>query len=729
VLKTFSGETGVINFLITILASTIFIIGCQAPQTFSECGPREERSPNGLCIQVYSDPITGMPRTPEDLAFVKSENQRTDDYSNSLDPVLIKSIKDRAIELTPKNAPIRPNYFGEEYGVKDGSLVRFKSDGQTDLVIPGSVLPKDSGFAAYRISPDQTKIAFAYSKFGSDWQTWQIFDLEKKEILKVDGSFTFKGFGGLGMAWTLDSKSLLFSKDTPIENDFQGLRDTRIYKHELGEPPQKDKMLFDFGEPTQTSRWSAVAVTEDIALIVRIQGVATIPMAAYVVNIKTGERKQVVIPNKYLGSSPGNGVVGVRDGVAYIRSAQAGKNFGILSIDVAKEGMNAAAKVLISNDRKSSLYQATIVADKIVTQNINKDLTVEYRMYNLEGKILTTMKPSEHGLSDWGHPSLPFMEANATSTEGYFSHSSVEFPPVTFKVNAKEAKFIRMPGTADVPFDPTKVKRRLVTYKSHDGKKIQMFIYQRADMVDQPAKFAYLYSYGFIGIPNLPQWNRKFQLALELGGVVAVPVIRGGGEFGVDSQMAGTDFRWHTLKDLVYASRWLKKNVAIEEKRVVAVGRSFGGLTGAAHFVHHQKEFDLISAIVPVTDWQKHFEGSGWWMGDDFGIGRDPVTGYASQQDVKRLEMKNSQWNPLSHVKKLKGKKLIPAIFFSGQFDTNTTPHQTFNFARIMREQFPDQPFYMKEHANGGHGSRLELVDEFLFIAKQFGLTELKPLK
>lgn len=688
------------------------------------------RTPAGVCISFYlEDPILGMPRTPEDRANTQAQNKKTQSLYEALDPKLVKDIKDRAVELTPKNAPARSNFFGDEYGVKDGSLHRFKADGTVELFIPGSVLPKDAGFGPIRISPDQTKVAFAYLKFGSDWQTWQVYDLVTKQLLEVDGSFTFKGFGGQGISWTLDSRSILIPKDASIEKDFVGQRNPTILLHTIGKSQESDRVLFADKEPSHSSRWSAITIDESTALVYRVQGVATIPMAAYAVDLKTGAKRRVLEPNKYLGSSPGNGIVGVHSGIAYIRTAQVGNNFGIVAVDVKEKRLSSASKTIIANDPNSVLYQASIVGDKIVTQNTNRDLSVEFRMYELNGKLVATWKPQEEGLPNWGHPSLPLMDADKTSHAGNFTYSSVDLPPVTVKADVKAKRFIRQNNVAEISFDPKKVVRELVTYKSHDGKDIQMFIYRRADMEGTAAKFAYLYSYGFIGIPNLPQWNRKFQLALELGGVVAIPAIRGGGEFGVESQLAGTNERENTFQDLVYASRWLKSNINIEGKRVAVVGRSFGGLTGAVHFVHNQNEFDLISAIVPVTDWQKHFRGAGWWMGDDFGVYRNPISGYASKRSMKRLEKQVAPWDPANHLYKLDGKKLIPAIFFSEQYDTNTTPHQTLNFVQAAQARFPDQPIYMFEHPNGGHGSRLELVDEFLFIASQFGLTELRPLK
>lgn len=207
-------------------------------------------------------------------------------------------------------------------------------------------------------------------------------------------------------------------------------------------------------------------------------------------------------------------------------------------------------------------------------------------------------------------------------------------------------------------------------------------------------------------------------------------MIRGGGEKGASWQLDGTLNREKTFQDLVCASRWIKKNLSVEGKRVVAVGRSFGGLTTAVHYVHHQKEFDLISSIVPVTDWVSHFNGSGWWMDDDFGIRRFETSGDTTPIDALQLTKSVQRWNPMDNLFKLRRQKesLIPAIFFSGQYDTNTTPHQTFRFVNQVLRLRPEASIYMVQHKNVGHGGRAELVDELLFISKFFNLRELRSL-
>jgi prolyl oligopeptidase len=681
---------------------------------------------------IYSsekNEILGMPLTDDERSYVDAQNDRTHSFLNTLSGHLIKQISDRSLELLPGNALVKENYFGFDHMIKRQGLVRILDDGAEVTLIPSSILPQDASFVAYTISPDQSKALFAYSFFGSDWQTWQIFDLKNQKIIKSSGTITIKNLNGVGgLAWTPDSLSIIYPHWEQIQDDFKGVRDPKLMLHKIGTSRSSDRVIFRDLDRPATAFWSAQALTNSYAIVYRRQGVAVVPSAAFLVNLENGKATPVGPVYKFLGNTPGPGIVGLHKQKVYFRTAELGSNFGVLEIDLSNPQSRPTRRIILPSHPSAVLYQAVLVGDKILAQYFQRDLSLSIEMYDLKGRRLARLLPTQYGISDYSMPSVPLTNADASSKKAYFSLSSVGSAPVTFVADVVAGTFMKLPELRKVPFNKNKVTMERVNYQSHDGQIIPMFIFRRNDRPSRPATFAYLFSYGFIGIPNLPQWNRKFQLALELGAIVAIPQIRGGGEFGANWQEAGTLKRENTFLDLVYASRWLKKHENILDRRVVAVGRSFGGMSGAVHFVHHQHEFDAISSIVPVTDWAKHFSGAGWWMGDDFGILRG-ADGKIQSHSIPELIRRNNRWSPSENISKLSGKKLIPTIFFSGQFDTNTTPHQTFRFMKKLERFGKDQPVYMFQHSKGGHTVRAELVDEFLFLAKVFSLNEFLPLR
>src|SRR4029434_2353579 len=116
------------------------------------------------------------------------------------------------------------------------------------------------------------------------------------------------------------------------------------------------------------------------------------------------------------------------------------------------------------------------------------------------------------------------------STTSYFTYASIATPPQLLMVDLQGEPKVTKRQSPKVPFDASRVKYKRDGYESVDGKRVPIQLLTRADM-EHPA-FIYLYYYGAIGAATLPTWNTTFQMILELGGMVAIANIRGGGEFG-----------------------------------------------------------------------------------------------------------------------------------------------------------------------------------------------------
>lgn len=666
---------------------------------------------------AFAEVLT-QPRPAEELQYVKEQNDRSRNYLYENQEVVNK-VKARATELLPQNAPVKINFYGAEYMFAKGSLVKVaEGGGPGEVIVDIATLPAGAGAIDFRISPDQTKIVFGYSVYGTDWQTWAIMDLNSKEM--IDEPFYFKNTGLAEMSWMPDSSAVLYERSLGLLADLEAKRKPGVMLHRLGTSQAEDTELFGGFETEDSSRWTAKAFTDDSVIVYRDQGAAEIPLSGFLVKLSKGQQvsPQALVPtNRYFGRYIGN-----KEGLVFFRTSQAGSKYGIVAVDPVAR----LTKVIVPAERREVLAQAMVVGDKILTQYMAEDLKIIFRVYALDGSLLKTYRPSDFGLEDVGSPSLPLTNSDATSTTAYFTFSSVEKAPVTFRFDVSTGEVSALPSR-DVPFDGGKIKRELVYYPSHDGKSIPMFLFSRTDR-QGPAEYVYLYNYGFIGISNLPSFNRKFQLALDMGAIVAVPLVRGGGEFGLNWQLAGTKDRWNTLKDVVYASRWVKGNLYVKDGRVVLSGRSFGGTSTMSEFVHFQDEFDVFTPVCSISDLSKFIrEESGWWAGDDFGIRRDEE-GRVSPDDYLTVYYTVDTWSALLHLDKVT--KAKPMMAFSQEHDTRVGPQQTSTFIKALQGKLgADAPIYMIELERGGHNTRAELTDEVLFIMKQFGITDFQPVK
>ena len=121
---------------------------------------------------------------------------------------------------------------------------------------------------------------------------------------------------------------------------------------------------------------------------------------------------------------------------------------------------------------------------------------------------------------------------------------------------------------------------RQVFYTSKDGTRVPMFLVHRRDLDLRRPQPTLLYGYGGFNAAELPRYQPRWMTWVDMGGVLAVANIRGGGEYGAGlarcrppRQQAERLRRFHRrgrASDRARASR-AEPQLAIE-------GRSNGGL-------------------------------------------------------------------------------------------------------------------------------------------------------
>ena len=89
---------------------------------------------------------------------------------------------------------------------------------------------------------------------------------------------------------------------------------------------------------------------------------------------------------------------------------------------------------------------------------------------------------------------------------------------------------------------------------------------------------------------------------MEMGGVLAIPNLRGGGEYGEEWHAAGTKLRkQNVFDDFIAAAEWLTRNGYTYPERLAIGGGSNGGLLVGACLTQRPEPFgaSLRAAGVP----------------------------------------------------------------------------------------------------------------------------------
>lgn len=655
-------------------------------------------------------------RDPATLEWVKVQNQVSREYL-AADKVLQSAVQARAAELVPQNAPLRTSLMGYEFFVSKGSLVLAGQNGAPDrTVVDASKLAPGAVVTEFRVSPDKQKLAYGYAVYGTDWTTWNVISLG--DLSRLAGPFYIKSSGFDEMNWDTDSNGLFYQAHVSASDDKKGLRNPMVKFHRLGTDSAMDQVVFLDTESPPSAKFQARALNSNTVIVHRIQGAAEIPFAIWLVK-KTSDgvfsKKPIpVASNRHWGK-----LVGFDKKFLFVRTSEHGPNYSLVRIDLER---NLESKIVVGTRADRTLIQAQNIGDKFVLHYLDNQLNNSLVITDRSGTVLKEFDPASLGLPR--RATMGLLTGTSDSSAGWFAYHAADFPTETLRFDVATARVERVPGKP-IRFDGTKVKSELHWYRSADGERIPVQVFTRTDL-KTPPRFAYLFMYGNIGIASTTQFNRKFQLMLELGGMVALANIRGGGEFGLKWQKAGIFDKWSSLNDIAFASRWLKANYPSIENRVALSGRSFGGMMTMAQYAHFQDDFEVYTPTVSVSDPTSFLLGGelGWWAADDFGLKRD-AKGHVIW-DRKAIQAIDS-WNPMKGIERVNRAK--PMMAFSGEFDTRVDPDQTVRYVQALQAKLgPGAPVYMIEHEKIGHNGRAEVVDEAVFIARQFGINQLSPI-
>ena len=287
-------------------------------------------------------------------------------------------------------------------------------------------------------------------------------------------------------------------------------------------------------------------------------------------------------------------------------------------------------------------------------------------------------------------------------------------PPSIFRYDliTGESTLLRR---AQVDFEPDDYETVQVFYSSKDGTRVPMFITHRRGLMLDGFHPTLLYGYGGFNIPMTPGFSPATVAWLELGGVYAVPGLRGGGEYGEAWHKAGTKLqKQNVFDDFIAAADWLVAQDYTRPDRLAIQGGSNGGLLVGAAMSQRPELFGAAIPIVGVMDMLKfHTWTAGRFWVDDYGSSADP-------EQFKAL----LAYSPYHNLKP--GVRYPSTLVITADTDDRVVPGHSFKFAAALQEAHAgDNPVLIRIETRAGHGagkptSKLieEVADRLAFLVK-----------
>jgi prolyl oligopeptidase len=275
-----------------------------------------------------------------------------------------------------------------------------------------------------------------------------------------------------------------------------------------------------------------------------------------------------------------------------------------------------------------------------------------------------------------------------------------------------------------VDFDPDAFETKQVWVTSKDGKRLPMFVTHKKGIKLDGNNPVLLYGYGGFNISLTPSFSVGNLVWMEMGGVYAVPNLRGGGEYGEEWHQAGTKLqKQNVFDDFIASAEWLIRNGYTNPKRLAIQGGSNGGLLVGACMTQRPDLYGACLPAVGVMDMLRFHQFTiGWAWKSDYGSSENP-------EEFKALRA----YSPYHNLKP--GVSYPPTMVTTADHDDRVVPAHSFKFAARLQEcHRGDHPVLIRIETKAGHGAGKptakvieERSDQLAFLVHHFGMSGPRP--
>jgi len=555
------------------------------------------------------------PNDPEVQAWVDEQNRATAEFLAGA-PARA-ALHQRLLEVW--------NY--ERYGVpmiEAGRAFYFKNDGlQNQAVLwtaprmgeSGRILLDPNALSAdgtvaltgLAVTRDGRRLAYGLSASGSDWQEWRVRDVESA----VDLADELRWVRFSGAAFVPDGSGFYYSRyDEPPAGQAHTAvaRDQKLCYHRVGTPQSEDRLVYQ--RPDQPEWGFGGTVTDDGRYLIISVWHGTDPKNRLFYKDLAADGPVVEL----LPDADASYNFVDNDGARFFIQTDLDAPRGrLIAIDVTRPARAEWREIIPQTEH--ALQGVSVVADRFFAHYL-ADAHSRVFLHGLDGARLGEVPlPGLGSAGGFG--------GRRDDTETYYSFSSFTAPTriYRYEVATGAQTLVFAPKVA---FDPDAYETRQVFYSSKDGTRVPMFLTGKKGLAGP--RPTYLYGYGGFNISITPQFDPSRLVWLEQGGLVAIPNLRGGGEYGEDWHQAGCrQHKQNVFDDFIAAAELLIADGSTTPSRLAISGSSNGGLLVGACLVQRPELFAAALPDVGVLDMLRfHKFTIGWAWVSDYGSPDDP---------------------------------------------------------------------------------------------------------
>ena len=496
------------------------------------------------------------------------------------------------------------------------------------------------------------------------------------------------GNGLLSVAWAADASGFYYyrSRSVPVENGVgTRTRQLGLYFHRLGTLQSKDTAIIEQADGDRVLYGPNVSAGGKHLIVSRREGLVA-------------ENTYLIYSTKDLTAPVGELFAGLGDQFRFLgdqgnrlffQTNYNAPNGRVIYVDLDQP--ENLVEVVAESDR-SMLVGSSVGGDIIgyadghILIGYLNDGVPEVSVFDQMGtfKYVLDLAP---GKTIWG--GIQDVAGSGIITIGTLSAlSPSEVSTMDVNTGIVEQQF-----GSPIPVNPDDFIIEHVFYNSKDGTRVPMYVARHRSTELDGNNPALMYGYGMHKWVSFLFYQPHILHWMEMGGVYAMPAIRGGGEYGTSWHQAGIKGnRQNAIDDFVAAGQWLVDNGYSSSKKLAANGSSASGPLAAIIAIRHNDLFAASTIDYPVTDMiRAPLFGNGALMTEEYGS--------LEVEAEARAIISQSPY----HLAQEKGCRM-PTLIMVGELDRVVLPFHGLKLAGAMQEaQSCDKPILFRMMPETGH--------------------------
>lgn len=682
------------------------LTGLAYPET-----PRDNHSDSYFGTEV-DDPYRWLEveESPRKSQWIAAENKLTLAYLEQIP--FRTALRNRLQELFYYDLQSVPILTDEYYiysrkeGLQNQSVIYLKDrkNGKERILLDPNTLSTDGTRAVTQIAISHSSqyMAYTVADAGSDWNSLHVLDIQTgKPCPDILHWLKFSNIAWAGNGFFYSR----YDEPDPTQARTHCHQFHKLYYHKLGEPQEKDTLIFH--NPSAPQRNLFGATSDDEHYLILSESDSTDGNALYVKDLQNDTPPTQLVTG-FQNSYSFVGNIGTK---LYFLTNHEAPNYRLIAIN-----LNTPEKkhwIEIVPETEYVLSDVTL-AGKHIVAHYCVNIASQIAIYSLTGKKLQNL------------PLVPY--ATVTAIAGrlpdntfFYSIASFTLPPTVYAYNldTQEQKEIFRPK---IPFKAADYTVQQQFYPSKDGTQIPLFIIHRNNLQRNGENPTLLYGYGGFNISVMPSFSASRILWLEQGGILAIANLRGGGEYGETWHQTGTRLKkQNVFDDFIAAAEFLFLKKYTSPKRLAIQGASNGGLLIGAVTNQRPELFRVAIPQVGVLDMLRYqYFTIGWAWKDDYG------TSTESEELFRYLHA----YSPLHNIQP--GEHYPATLVLTAEHDDRVVPAHSFKYiAELQYKQPKGAPKLIRIQTKAGHGAGKptslaidELSDMYAFI---FYNLEIRP--